>query len=545
MTRQQGIALVAAIFAAIALSLAYGSGALDEALRMAGLAPEAAAPDAPGGATAVVSEPPKAAAPTGSRQVVPVFDLVRVEPTGDAVIAGQAQPGAAIEILSGATVIAKGTANTAGEWAIVLSDPLKAGAHDLVVRTTSPNGGTLVSEQSVAVSVPEGGKGEVLVVLNQPGVASTVLQVPGLDEAREALTEAGVGTDAFDKAEAARAAGAAQPPASAPAPATDPAAPPAAVAEAAPAAPAGPEGETRVAAAPAMPQAPPDGGAASPSAGAGTAVEATVPTTAPAPSPAGDATAGAAPGQTAGASQPPPAEAPVAPGAAPSAADAPAADAPAADAPAAPGADTAASPPGAADTAAAPSASEPPAGQAPAAAAPPRVTIEAVETEGGTLYAAGSAEAGVTIRLYVNETIVADARADSNARWLVEAPRTLEPGSHTVRVDQVGPDGSVVARSEVVFEQVEDPMQVAGAGSSQVVAGSGSAGEARVGSAKTIIIRRGDNLWRIARRLYGMGVRYSTIYEANSDQIRNPGLIYPGQVFVLPEGDAAWSQAAP
>jgi hypothetical protein len=49
------------------------------------------------------------------------------------------------------------------------------------------------------------------------------------------------------------------------------------------------------------------------------------------------------------------------------------------------------------------------------------------------------------------------------------------------------------------------------------------------------IIRRGDNLWTIARRVYGHGIKYTTIYTANSDQIRDPDLIYPGQVFDLPQ----------
>jgi nucleoid-associated protein YgaU len=58
-----------------------------------------------------------------------------------------------------------------------------------------------------------------------------------------------------------------------------------------------------------------------------------------------------------------------------------------------------------------------------------------------------------------------------------------------------------------------------------------------------VIIRRGDNLWRISRRVYGQGIRYSTIYLANQEQIRNPDLIWPGQVFTVPaetvEGEAA------
>lgn len=51
------------------------------------------------------------------------------------------------------------------------------------------------------------------------------------------------------------------------------------------------------------------------------------------------------------------------------------------------------------------------------------------------------------------------------------------------------------------------------------------------------IIRSGDNLWTIARRVYGEGMRYTQIFEANTDQIRDPDLIYPGQVFDLPETD--------
>jgi nucleoid-associated protein YgaU len=58
-----------------------------------------------------------------------------------------------------------------------------------------------------------------------------------------------------------------------------------------------------------------------------------------------------------------------------------------------------------------------------------------------------------------------------------------------------------------------------------------------------VIIRRGDTLWRISRRVYGRGVRYSTIYLANQEQIEDPDRIWPGQVFRVPdktsEGEAA------
>ncbi len=51
----------------------------------------------------------------------------------------------------------------------------------------------------------------------------------------------------------------------------------------------------------------------------------------------------------------------------------------------------------------------------------------------------------------------------------------------------------------------------------------------------SVIIRRGDTLWQISRRVYGRGVRYTTIYLANSDQITNPDFIEPGQIFMVPQ----------
>ena len=58
-----------------------------------------------------------------------------------------------------------------------------------------------------------------------------------------------------------------------------------------------------------------------------------------------------------------------------------------------------------------------------------------------------------------------------------------------------------------------------------------------------VIIRKGDTLWRISRRVYGRGVRYTTIYTANQEQIEDPDRIWPGQVFAVPsvseDGEAA------
>ena len=48
-------------------------------------------------------------------------------------------------------------------------------------------------------------------------------------------------------------------------------------------------------------------------------------------------------------------------------------------------------------------------------------------------------------------------------------------------------------------------------------------------------VQPGFTLWGIARSNYGRGVLYVQIYEANQDQIRDPDLIYPGQIFTIPD----------
>ena len=52
---------------------------------------------------------------------------------------------------------------------------------------------------------------------------------------------------------------------------------------------------------------------------------------------------------------------------------------------------------------------------------------------------------------------------------------------------------------------------------------------------RAVIIKRGDNLWSISRKTYGRGIRYTTIYNANRNQIANPHRIFIGQIFKIPE----------
>lgn len=51
---------------------------------------------------------------------------------------------------------------------------------------------------------------------------------------------------------------------------------------------------------------------------------------------------------------------------------------------------------------------------------------------------------------------------------------------------------------------------------------------------QTYTVVKGDCLWNIAKKFYGNGSKYTVIYNANKDKIKNPNLIYPGQVLTIP-----------
>ncbi|MBO0128191.1 LysM peptidoglycan-binding domain-containing protein [Agrobacterium sp. OT33] len=108
----------------------------------------------------------------------PTFDVLRVEPDGSAVIAGKAQPGAKLEILSNGNVVAQTTIDGSGDFAAVFDNPLPPGDHELVLRSTDTSGKATQSEEVATVSVPDGKAGELLAMVSKPGQASRVLAMP-------------------------------------------------------------------------------------------------------------------------------------------------------------------------------------------------------------------------------------------------------------------------------------------------------------------------------------------------------------------------------
>ncbi len=133
----------------------------------------------------------------------------------------------------------------------------------------------------------------------------------------------------------------------------------------------------------------------------------------------------------------------------------------------------------------------------------------------GNVVIGGRAEPGSILQVYLDNRLVGTTLAERTGRWNVRPERSVGEGLHTLRVDQVRQTGEVMERVESPFSRAEPVTALPG----QTV----------------VIVQPGNSLWRIARRSYGDGLRYSVLYQANRSQIADPDLIYPGQVFVVPK----------
>lgn len=428
------------------------------------------------------------------------FDAVGVEPTGETVVAGRSDPGSIVALTANGKVVGKGIANNKGEWTIILEKPLQPGDYDVGLQVKDDTGNiTHESTERLAVSVPEDGKSQPLVVLNKPEGPSDVLQKPepvqtatNEEPAKETVvasaSEAEPVEPVVETKPEPETTSSGEPSVTVPDTATAESETPAATGEGEAEKP-----EMAEAPAPAAPDQKTEVATAEPEAPAATETPAVKET-----APAAEVTA-VATGQTGSATEQ-------------------------------------------TETAPATRAVSAPVGE-PVAEGSLKATVEAVESEGSKLYVAGTGEPGHKVRVYVAGEFVGEAKIGSNGRWLLEGSKTLKPGTVEVRADMIGDDkGTVVARAAVNFEKAAEQIVLTKViASGETATDAGGAGATVTRPLPNVIIHKGDNLWTISRRLYGEGIRYTTIYQANKGQIRNPDLIYPGQVFLTPEGDLNWT----
>ncbi|GEM_PF-2572553 len=131
---------------------------------------------------------------------------------------------------------------------------------------------------------------------------------------------------------------------------------------------------------------------------------------------------------------------------------------------------------------------------------------------------AGRGSPGRTIIIYVDNAPLTDTVVSNSGSWK-QALLGLDAGRYVLRVDEVDDDGTVTSRVESPFQR-EYPEDLR---------------EAKALSDATYTVQPGNSLWLIATGRYGDGLRYHQIFSANKDQIRNPDLIYPGQVLAIPD----------
>ena len=143
--------------------------------------------------------------------------------------------------------------------------------------------------------------------------------------------------------------------------------------------------------------------------------------------------------------------------------------------------------------------------------------------EAGQVQLSGRASGSGAVRVYLDNRPVGDAPVGADGQWSAEIGGA-EAGTYTLRVDQIDAEGEVVSRIETPF------LREAEGDLADLVGQAQEAGQ-------TIAMRTvqpGNTLWAIARDRYGEPLMYVQVFEMNRDRIRDPDLIYPGQVFVLP-----------
>lgn len=140
--------------------------------------------------------------------------------------------------------------------------------------------------------------------------------------------------------------------------------------------------------------------------------------------------------------------------------------------------------------------------------------IEAIDYDAaGNAIFSGKAEPGSPVQVYVDRRLLGETVTDSSGRWELSAE--IRPGRYTLQIIQLDENRRPKFAIEVPFEQ---------AAREDIVLSDGA-----------VIVQPGNSLWVISRSVYGSGTQYTVIYAANADQITDPDLIFPGQVFRLPD----------
>jgi nucleoid-associated protein YgaU len=141
-----------------------------------------------------------------------------------------------------------------------------------------------------------------------------------------------------------------------------------------------------------------------------------------------------------------------------------------------------------------------------------KLTLDVIQYDaGGKVQLFGRALAKAHIGVFVDDRRAASTTASDVGEWTATLDQKLPVGHYHLRCEATDADGKALAQLALVFDRRAPPPGYA-----------------------AVDIQPGNNLWRIAQRSFGDGLRYAEIFQANREQIHDPNLIYPGQVFAVP-----------
>ncbi|WP_120633179.1 LysM peptidoglycan-binding domain-containing protein [Ruegeria sp. EL01] len=160
---------------------------------------------------------------------------------------------------------------------------------------------------------------------------------------------------------------------------------------------------------------------------------------------------------------------------------------------------------------------------------PEQVALDTIGySDTGDVQLTGRVQDGSAVRLYLNNELVADLAPEEDGNWRGEL-EGIDPGVYTLRVDEVSSDGTVLSRVETPFKR--EPVEVLQSAEAEDQPQASD----ETPSIRSVTVQKGDTLWAISRDRFGDGVLYVKLFDANRELIRDPDLIYPGQVFTIPQ----------
>ncbi len=145
----------------------------------------------------------------------------------------------------------------------------------------------------------------------------------------------------------------------------------------------------------------------------------------------------------------------------------------------------------------------------------------------GEVQLSGRATGDGSVQIYLDNEPLTASPVTEGGDWRVNLPQ-IDTGVYTLRIDEVDAEGDVVSRLETPFKR-EEPQDVVAV----------LAEETDVEGFEVAVrtVQPGSTLWAIAEESLGAGILYVEVFEANTDLIRDPDLIYPGQIFRVPNLD--------